>query len=64
MFVSWNKLLKKVSYYIKLISENFENTSLVKRTRLNDSGLTEKGRLKQNRLNEDFKRLENDILNH
>lgn len=42
IFTSWNKLLKKLSEKIKFISENFDNTDVVKRTRLSSSGLTEK----------------------
>ena len=64
LLTSWNKLLGKVSEYIKLISENFENTELVKRVRLNSSGLTENGQIKQNKLNEEFARLEEIILNN
>jgi len=62
IFESWHSLLDKLSKYLKLISENFENTALVKRTRLNSSGLTEKGRLKQNKLNEEFLKMEAELL--
>ena len=61
---SWNKLLKKVSGYIKLIADNFENTALVKRTRLSSNGFTEEGQIKQTQLNDDFKKLEAEILNY
>lgn len=59
----WSRLLGKVSYYIKLVSENFENTALVKRTRLNSNGLTEKGRIEKEKLDVEFARLEKEILN-
>lgn len=63
IFESWHSLLNKLSKYLKLISENFENTALVKRTRLNSSGLTEKGRIEKEKLDAQFARLEKEILN-
>ena len=63
IFTSWKNLLDKVGDYIKLIAENFDNTKLVKRTRLNSNGLTKEGRIKQDKLNEEFTRLENVVLN-
>ena len=39
-----------------------DNTDLVKRIRLNSSGLTEQGQIKQNKLNEEFTRLEKATL--
>ena len=59
----WGKLMNKVSKYIKLISENFENRELVKRKRLNSNGFTEEGQIKQNKLNDEFNRLEKELLN-
>ena len=64
IFTSWKNLLSKVADYIKLITENFDNTKLVKKTRLNSSGLTEEGRIKQNKLNDKFAKLESEILNN
>lgn len=58
----WNALLKNVSKYIKFIAENFDNTNLVKRTRLNSNGLTEEGLIKQNKLDEEFTKLESSLL--
>lgn len=58
----WNALLKNVSKYIKFIAEHFDNTDLVKRTRLNSNGLTEEGLIKQNKLDEEFTKLESSLL--
>lgn len=63
VFISWNKILEKVSNYLKLILENFEKTALIKRIRLNSAGLTEKGIVKRNNLDNEFTRLEEKILN-
>lgn len=63
VLLPWNRLLKKVSHYIKLISENFENTSLVKRKMLNYNGLTEKGLANMHNLDNEFAKLEQQGLN-
>ena len=63
VFISWNKILEKVSNYLELILENFEKTALIKRIRLNSAGLTEKGIVKRNNLDNEFTRLEEKILN-
>lgn len=62
VFISWNKILEKVSNYLELILENFEKTALIKRIRLNSAGLTEKGIVKRNNLDNEFTRLEEKIL--
>ena len=55
-------MLSKVADYIKLITENFDNTKLIKRTRLNSNGLTEEGRIEQNKLDEKFLKMEAKLL--
>ena len=47
---------------MKILSENFDNLDIVKRTRLNLNGLTETGLEKQKRLDEEFKKLESKIV--
>ena len=59
---SWNKILNNISKYMKILSENFDNLDIVKRTRLNLNGLTETGLEKQKRLDEEFKKLESKIV--
>ena len=62
IFTSWKSLLGKVADYIKLITENFENTTLVKRTRLKNNGPTEEGRIKHKKLEEEFAKKEAELL--
>jgi len=56
---SWNTVLKTVSKNIEFIFNHFDNTNMVKRTMLNSNGLTEKGLIKQKKLNEDFAKYTN-----
>lgn len=62
VLTSWKKLLGKVSEYMKLITENFDNTKMVKRTRLKLNGLTKEGRIKQNELDKEFAKKETELL--
>ena len=62
VMTSWNKILNNISKYMKILSENFDNLDIVKRTRLNLNGLTETGLEKQKRLDEEFKKLESKIV--
>ena len=60
--IPWNKLLKNIAENIEFIFKNFENTNLVKRIRLESSGLTPNGVKKQQKLEDEFKKLKSQVL--
>ena len=60
--IPWNKLLKNIAENIEFIFKNFENTNLVKRIRLGSSGLTPNGVKKQQKLEDEFKKLKSQVL--